>query len=750
MIKIKLIYFLVLSLSMGFPLTIFSQSNLEYVDPFIGTSNFGATNPGAVVPQGMVSVTPFNVTGSEANMFDKDKRWWSMPFAYENTWFTGYSHVNLSGVGCPDLGVILLMPTTGPVVAAVENYGSTYSNQLASPGYYSNYLNKYGIKTEVTASQRGGLSRFTFPKGQSNILLNLGTGLTNETGASLRIVNDREIEGSRMTGSFCYNDGSERPVYFVLRFSQKADGFGAWKKMPKMQAEDSWSSTSGKYKYYSDYQYPLSGDDIGAWFSFSTKADESIMVKVGISYVSTANARENLDAEIPDFNFEKTHQTARERWEEVLSCIEVEGGTKEQKTIFYTSLYHINLHPNVLNDINGQYPMMESYGVGQLKNQNRYTVFSLWDTYRNVHPFLSLVYPDLQLDMMRSVLDMYRESGWMPKWELNSRETHVMEGDPAIPMLVDSYLRGIRFFDMETAYEGMYKSATTRGVDNKLRPDIDPYLEKGYVPLEEEFDNSVSHALEYYIADWNLAQIAKVLNKEADYQRFYQQSLRYGEYFDPEFNMIRPKLANGEFLTPFDPHQGENFEPCPGFHEGTAWQYTFYVPHDIPGLMELMGGKKVFVNTLQKVFDEGLFDMANEPDINYPYLFNYAKGEEWRTQKEVNRLINTHYKATPGGIPGNDDCGTLSAWLVFSMMGFYPVCPGDMDYAITSPIFDKITLHLSKGGARNKKLVISTIKESPSSVYIKKMTRNGQRWKDYFISHQELTEGGELTFYLKD
>lgn len=732
-----------------FSLNLTGQSPLDYVDPFIGTSNFGATNPGAIVPQGMVSVTPFNVTGSESNTFDKDARWWSMPFAFENKWFSGFTHANLSGVGCPDLGVILLMPTTGTVEADVAKYGSTYSQQKASPGYYSNQLDKYGIKTEVTASQRAGLSRFVFPKGQSNILLNLGVGLTNETGASIRIVNPQEMEGSRMTGSFCYNDGSERPIYFVARFSRPATKSGVWKKMPEMQAEANWSATNGTYKYYQNYQYTLSGDDVGAWFSFDTQADETILVKVGISYVSIQNARENLETEMPDFDFEKTHQRAREKWQQTLSKIEVEGGTDTQKTIFYTSLYHINIHPNVLNDVNGQYPEMEGFGIGQVKDRNRYTVFSLWDTYRNVHPFLSLVYPGQQLDMVRSMIDMYRESGWLPKWELNSRETHVMEGDPSIPVIVDTYLRGLQDFDMETAYKGMVHSATTEGKSNKLRPDIDHYLAEGYVPLEEEFDNSVSHALEYYIADWNLAQIAKKLGKEADYQRFLSQSLRYREYFDKEFNMIRPKLADGKFLRPFDPKQGENFEPSPGFHEGTAWQYTFYVPHDINGLMQLMGGEKVFVSTLQKVFDENLFDMANEPDINYPYLFNYVKGEEWRTQKEVNRLVNTYFKTTPGGIPGNDDCGTLSTWVVFSMMGFYPVCPGDMNFALSSPIFDQITIHLDEQYYPGKTLVIKTIRDNTQDQYIKKMKRNGKPWKDYFISHQELVKGGELVFYLK-
>lgn len=741
------LFFLILLLLLNTSLS--AQKLIDYVNPFIGSSNYGATNPGAVVPQGMVSVTPFNVTGAKDNTFDKDARWWSMPFAWENKFFVGYTHVNLSGVGCPELGVIQLMPTTGEVTANVSAYGSTFSNQKASPGYYSNQLDKYNIRTEVTATQRVGLSRFHFPKGQSNILLNLGIGLTNEQGGMVHIINNQEIEGWRMTGTFCYNDDTERPVYFVARFSKPANRVGVWKKMPKMQAEANWSGTSGKFKYYKGFKREMAGDSIGAWMSFDTEVDETVMVKVAVSYVSIENARENLEAEMPGFDFEGSRTKAEEKWEGALSRISVEGGTDEQKTIFYTALYHTHIHPNVLNDVNGEYPKMEQFAVGKTETE-RYTVFSLWDTYRNFHPLMSLVYPEKQLNMVRSMVDMYKESGWLPRWELNSRETHVMEGDPAIPTIVDTYLRGLKDFDVKASYDAMYKSATTEGKTNKLRPDIDHYLAEGYVPLEAEFDNSVSHALEYYIADWNLAQFAKALNKPDDYERFLNQSLRYKEYFDhEEFQVIRPKLMNGQFLPSFNPRQGENFEPSPGFHEGNAWQYTFYAPHDIKGLVELMGGNQKFVQKLQFVFDEGHFDMANEPDINYPYLFNYIKGEEWRTQKEVRRLIDTYYKTTPDGIPGNDDCGTLSTWVIFSMMGIYPVCPGDMNYAISSPVFDKIEVKLDEKYYPGKKIEIITHRKKKEGHLIRRVNWNGERYKNYFILHDDLVKGGTLEFWMK-
>lgn len=721
----------------------------DYVNPFIGTTNFGTTNPGSIVPRGMVSVTPFNVSGSDTNTWDKDARWWSTPYSWDNSFLTGFSHVNLSGVGCPDLGVILLMPTTGEVNGDHKIYGSQMKNQEATPGYYSTDLEKYGVKAELSSTKRTGISRYTFPKGKSNILLNLGLGLTNETGAKVKIVNNQEIEGSRMTGSFCYNDGSERAVYFVARFSKPANELGVWKKMPAMQAESAWSDTDDQIKYYKDFTQEIFGDEIGTYFTFDTEENEQILVELGVSYVSIENARMNLDAESNKFDFDKTRQEAKKEWNDVLGRIKVEGGTKDQKSIFYTALYHTQIHPNIINDVNGQYPAMESYEILETENCDRYTVFSLWDTYRNFHPLMALVYPQEQLDMVRSMVDMYKESAWLPKWELNSKETHVMEGDPSIPVIVDSYLRGLTDFDVNSAYEAMYKSATTEGKNNKLRPDIDHYLKEGYVPLMAEFDNSVSHALEYYIADWNLAQFAKALDKKDDYKRFLAQSRRYKEYFDEEYKMIRPKLENGKFLKDFNPRQGENFEPCPGFHEGTAWQYTFCVPHDVKGLTKLMGGKHNFVNKLQSVFDDNLFDMANEPDIHYPYLFNYFKGEEWRTQKEVRRLIDTYYKNTPDGIPGNDDCGTLSAWIVYGMIGMYPVCPGDMDYAISSPVFDKITIELDPEFHTGKTFEIITHRKNQDDLFIDKMKFNGEKQKSYFINHKTIIEGGKLEFFLK-
>ncbi|RHR62791.1 GH92 family glycosyl hydrolase [Parabacteroides sp. AF17-28] len=729
-------------------LIVSAQQPADYVNPFIGTSNYGTTNPGAICPQGMMSVTPFNVMGSKSNKFDKDSQWWSTPYSADNNFFTGYAHVNLSGVGCPELGSLLLMPTAGELKVDYHEYGSGYKDEVAHPGYYSNLLTKYNIKTEATASMRTGLTRFTFPKGQGNILLNLGEGLTNETGATVRMVSDTEIEGSKLLGTFCYNPQAVFPIYFVMKVSKAPKQVGYWKKQREMKGvEAQWDIYSGKYKLYTKYNREMSGDDIGVWFTYDTDENEVIEVKMGVSFVSIENARLNMNTEQPDFNFDKVRAAAGQMWNDDLSRVQVEGGTQDDKTIFYTAMYHLLIHPNIIQDVNGEYPMMESLKVGHTTG-NRYTVFSLWDTYRNVSTLMTLLYPEKQLDIIRTMIDMYKESGWLPKWELYGRETLTMEGDPSIPYIVDAYMRGLRDYDIETAYEGMRKGATTPGEFNLLRPDNNDYMSKGYVPLREQYDNSVSHALEYYIADWNLSLLANALGKKEDAKLFRERAMGYKHYYSKEYGTLRPILPDGTFYSPFDPKQGENFEPSPGFHEGNAWNYTFYVPHDIMGLAKLMGGPKKFVDRLQMVFDKGYYDMANEPDIAYPYLFSYFKGEAWRTQKLVRELLGKYYHNAPNGLPGNDDTGTMSTWAIFSMMGFYPACPGDLDYVLTSPTFNKVTIRLDKKFYPKGELVIESAHQTPDDIYIKEVTAGGKKLKGYTISQQELVNAGTLRFTL--
>lgn len=721
-----------------------AQDVITYVNPFIGTSNFGATNPGAIAPRGMVSVSPFNVAGKE-NTLEKDSRWLSNPYVNENTFLTGYSHVNLSGVGCPDLGVILLMPTTGELETNHLKYGSTYTNEIAKVGYYSNVLTKYNTKVETTATVRTGVSRYSFPKGKSNILLNLGLGLTNEEGASIKIVSPTEIEGMRTVGSFCYYKPEEAyPVYFVAKFSKAAESFGVWKTPRKHSGTESeWMPYNGKTRIMEGYRKEVLGDSIGSYFSYNFEKPTQVEVKIGVSYVSIENARENLEKETEEFTFETLYKQNESNWRKQLFKIKVEGGTKDDKTIFYTALYHTLIHPNILNDFNGEYPKMGTRET--LKTENtRFTTFSFWDTYRNLHSLMSLVYPKQQSDMVKSMLAIYDESGWLPKWELNATETTTMVGDPAGIILTDTYLKGIKDFDIEKAYQAMVKSADTLE-NNPLRPGIKSYIEKGYLTTEQR--GSVSTTQEYNATDFSIALLAKELNKKEDYKRFLKRSKSYKYLFDKKLKLLRPRNTDGSWHEPFDPLAGANFTKNIGFIEGNAWQYAFMVSHDIKGLIKLMGGQKAFSKQLQKVFTSNQFDMANEPDIAYPYLFNYVKGEEWRTQEMVNKLREEYFQNKPDGLPGNDDTGTMSAWLIYSMMGIYPVSPGEPIYTISTPVFDKITIELDSNYYKGETLIIE--KSGANVGVIDNIQLNGKKHKSYFIKHSDLIKGSKLKINLK-
>ncbi len=735
--------FLVAVIALLIPFFSSARQLTDYVHPWVGSSNFGTTNPGAVCPNGMMSVSPFNVTGSEKNKWDKDSRWWSTPYTSDNCWFTGFSHVNLSGVGCPELGTIITMPTSGELSTDYLLYGSEYTGETAQPGYYALKLSKYDILAEVASTMRSSIERYTYRKGKAHVIVNLGQGLTNESGGFIRKVSDTEIEGMRLCGGFCYHSQAVFPQYFVIRVNKSPKEAGFWKKQPNMTAEAAWDEHAGKYKVYTDYAREMAGDNLGYRFTYDAEDGEQICVQMGVSFVSCENARQNLEAEQPACNFDQVRAESHRQWEEALERVKVSGGSEEQKEIFYTALYHALLHPNVLNDVNGEYPLMQggkyaaqngievvNPGIGKVaKGHNRYTVFSLWDTSRNLHQLLTLAYPEKQIDMVRSMVDMYKEWGWMPKWELYGRETFTMEGDPAIPVIADTYLKGLTDFDIQAAYKACLKSANTPGKDNKIRPDVDPYIANGYIPLgyfAQDFsgDNSVSHALEYYVADNALALLSDKLAQEAkngaqkaEYQKyakeFRKRSKGWRHYYSKESGTLRPLNSNGTFLSPFNPKDGADFSNTPGFHEGSAWNYTFYVPHDIEGLAKAMGGDKAFVAKLQKVFDEGLYDPANEPDIAYPFLFSRFKGEEHRTAQTVAALLKKYYTTRPDGIPGNDDTGVMSAWAVFSMIGMYPDCPGEPQYTLFSPVFDSVEI--------NGKYVI----------------RKDQKIKKHRITHQE-------------
>ena len=720
--------------------------NTEWVDPFIGTADYSATHPGAVVPHGMMAAVPFNVTGSELNRFDKDNRWWSTPYDIRNKYSVGFAHGALSGVGCPEMGAIITMATTGAPEADRTKRGSTYVDEVASPGYYATTYNQFGVRAEATATERASVERYTFKDGgEANIIVDLGTALSNESGAMLRRVSDNEVEGMRLLGTFCYTNQAVFPVYFVVRLSHAANSVNYWKLQPEMTGiEAQWSGDSGEYKLYQNYSREIMGDDIGAIFSLGNlEPGTEVEVKVGISYVSIENARKNLDAEVGAKSFDEVLGAAQSKWREALGRIRVAGGSDDDKTIFYTALYHSLLHPNIISDVNGEYPAMESGKTGLAVGYDRYTVFSLWDTYRNVHQLLTLVYPERQIDMIRSMVGMAEEWGWLPRWELYGRETFTMEGDPAIPVIVDSYLKGLRDFDIDAAYEAMRRSATTPGKDNPIRRDIDPYIELGYIPVgifaqDMSGDNSVSHALEYYVADNALATLAELRGDKEFSKTLRERASGWRNYYSKADGAMRPIGKDGKYVGDFDPTAGANFSNTIGFHEGSSWNYTFFVPHDIEGLIEVMGKSK-FISTLTNIFEKGYYDPTNEPDIAYPYLFSRVKGYEHLTQDYVRRLLNENYTTTPDGLPGNDDTGTMSTWAVFSMMGIYPDCPGEPYYTITTPRFERVEIDTDYGT-----IAISTEGEGNR---IKSITLGGKS-AGYRISHAELVKAKDLKLKL--
>ena len=710
----------------------------NFVNPFIGTSNEGYTNPGAVFPGGL-SLSPLNTYDTLKNDWAKPS-----PYIYGKKHISGFSYLNLSGTGCPEMGTFVLMPTSGDLQLKPEKYWSEYSAEIASPGYYTVRLNRYDIKAELTTTLRTGISRYTFSKGKSNILLNMGLSMTTRNGATLKRVSDTEVEGSKMIGGVC-GVNTIQTVYFVAKLSKRPISCGIWNEGRK----------------FPGFQREMSGTNIGAYFTFDTIENETISVKVGTSYVSVENARANLGAEQPDFDFDAIKSASVKVWNQELSKIRVEGGTENDKTMFYTALYHILLHPNVFNDVNGEYPVLQSNELTNA-NSNRiskvdgfdyYTSFSLWDTYRNIHPFLSLIYPQKQLNVVKTMIAMYKDIGWLPKLEYGGMETYIMVGDPAISVIADTYLRGIRGFDVDLAYEAMKHNATVSETNNPVRPGLDNLLKYGYIPEGEknkrEVWGSVSTAQEYCIADWNLAQMARSLGKEADYKLFYDRSMLYKNYFDPSTNFIRPRLADGSWYKPFDPSKGgRSLQSHAGFVEGNSWNYTFMEPYDIPGLIKLMGGGKKFTEKLSTCFDSSYFNMGNEPDMAYPYLFNYVKGEEWRTQKQVRAMIYKNFSNSPSGLPGNDDCGTTSACLLFAMMGFYPACPGDMDFQLASPLFKKITIALDPKFYPGKEFVIEARNAGKDDYYVESMVLNGKPYKKYTLNHQDIVRGGKLSFVL--
>ena len=680
------------------------QPLTSYVNPMIGTDGTGHTYPGATMPFGMVQLSP-----------DTKLSGWQgcSGYHYEDSLIYGFSHTHLSGTGCEDYCDVLVMPQVGDVHWDNEDYKSAFRHETekASPGYYAVTLDKYGIKAELTVTNRVGLHKYTFPKDtQGYILIDLKH--RNKLLQSRITLNGKnEVSGCRISRQWA----RERRVFFVARFSQP------------FVAEQIQDSTK-----------------VALTFDLNDK--KPLLVKVAISSVSVDNARQNLETELPEWDFEQCRKAADAAWDAELSKVEVEGGTKAERINFYTALYHAFIVPNLYMDVNSEFSGRG--GKTGIADGDNYTVFSLWDTYRAAHPLYTILQPKRNEDFIRSFLRLYDQGGLLPVWELAGNETFCMIGHHAVSVIADAYTKGYRGFDVEKAYAACRKSADTTLFGLPF------FIAKGYIPLTEESE-SVSKTLEYAYNAWCIAQMAKTMGKEADYAEYIQRAQYYKNIYDPEAGFMRAK-SNETWVSPFDPRE-VNFN----YTEANAWQYSFYVPQDISGLAALHGGKEKLAAVIDEMFAAatettgrhqsditgliGQYAHGNEPSHQMAYLYNYL-GRPWKTQAMVRRIMDELYTPQNDGLCGNEDCGQMSAWYVLSAMGFYQMAPGTPYYTIGSPLFKKVTIHLDNG----RQFVIKADKPSSKNCCIQSATFNGNSFTKSYFTHADLLMGGELTFKMRD
>ncbi|MEN8157458.1 MAG: GH92 family glycosyl hydrolase [Bacteroidota bacterium] len=667
------------------------------VNVFTGTGGDGHTYPGAVLPFGMVQLSPDTRLTGQASCGG---------YYYPDSSIIGFSHTHLSGVGEPEFRDILFMPTVGEVKTNPGDASSptggyrssfTHAGESAEPGYYAVRLDDYQIDVELTATPRCGFHKYTFPETDSGHII---IDLLHPDGAEeswLRQVNDREIEGLRRSHGWAW----DQYVYFVARFSKPFT--------LSDQVADSLSQGV-------------------AVLNYSTSEGEEVFVKVGISAVSTEGARENLNAEIPGWDFDQLRTKAAEAWNSELGRIEVQGGTPEQQTIFYTSLYHALLSPSLFMDVDSLYRGVD-HQVHRATGFTNYTVFSLWDTFRGLHPLFTIVDQQRTLDFIRSLLAKYEDGGRLPMWPLAGNYTDDMLGYHAVSVIADAYMKGIRDFDVELAYEAVKHTAELDRLGLKY------YKRIGYLPCDRQGE-SVSKTLEYCYDDWCISQMARELEQESDYQRFLQRAHFYENVFDTSTNFMRGRRLDGKWLEPFDPLVNS------AYSEGNAYQYLF-VPHDVEGVIKLMGGEKVFSAWLDTLFARGQYQHGNEPSHHLAYLYNYT-GEAWKTQERVHRILTESYGDGPGGLAGNEDCGQMSAWYILSSMGFYSVTPGQNIYAIGRPLFDRTTIRLENGNS----FTVKTVNNGPENIYIQSATLNGTPLLRSYLTHKEIMSGSTLTLQM--
>ena len=700
----------------------------KYVNPFIGTGTIdgglsGNNYPGATSPFGMIQLSPD--TSEAPNWGD------ASGYDYNRSTILGFSHTRLSGTGASDLIDVTLMPTSSGRTSSTF----THDEEKASPGYYQVMLKDENINVELTTTQRNGIHRYQYPAGKdAEVILDMdhsadkGSWGRRIINSQIRILNDHAVEGYRIITGWA----KLRKIYFYMEFSSPI-----------------LTSTLRDGGRVHENTAVVNGTNLHGCFRFGKLNGKPLTCKVALSSVSMENARQNMEQEAPHWDFDRYMAAADADWEKQLGKIEIKG-TEVQKEIFYTALYHTMIQPNIMSDVNGEY-MAADYTARKVgDNETHYTTFSLWDTFRASHPLYTLLEPERVTDFVKSMIRQYEYYGYLPIWQLWGQDNYCMIGNHSIPVITDAILKGIPGIDVEKAYEAVYNSSVTSHPNSPF----EVWEKYGFMP-ENIQTQSVSITLEQAFDDWCVAQLAEKLNKDADYERFHKRSEYYRNLFHPKTKFFQSKNDKGEWIEPFDPYQygGNGGHP---FTEGNAWQYFWYVPHNIQALMELTGGTKAFEQKLDTFFTSnykseqmnhnasgfvGQYAHGNEPSHHVAYLYNFA-GQPWKTQKYVSHILNTLYNNTSSGYAGNDDCGQMSAWYVFSAMGFYPVNPADGRYIIGSPLLDECTLKL----AGNKDFHIRTIRKSPEDIYIQSVTLNGKKHKDFFITHQDIMNGGTMVF----
>ena len=727
----------------------------EYTDSvnvFIGTGGHGHTFPGATLPHGMVQLSP------DTRLFGWDA---CSGYYYDDTSIMGFTHTHLSGTGIGDYGDILFMPVVGekPLIAGTaenpdEGYRSRFSHEQESarPGYYQVLLQDDSINVELTATLRAGLHRYTYPKASdARLIVDMEPTIHGHQHpvTQIRVVNDSTIAGMKYTVGWA----KHHYVYFYAVFSSPFD-----------------------YKLYSGTEYQSDSTSVTvntakAVMSFrNLPADGRVLAKVGISSVDEEGARLNVEAEIPNWDFEGVMKQANTVWNEALGKIDIETSDNDSRTVFYTSLYHAFIQPSLASDVDGRYRTM-GHEIKQDASYTNYTVFSLWDTFRAAHPLYTIVTPEQNQAFIRSLLRKYDEGGILPKWELASNETGTMIGYHAVSVIADAMMKKQCDFDVKKALEACIRSSVydTTGVtpmmdrqilNGKLMPVSIKYKnELGYIPCDK-VGGSVSQGLEFAYNDWLIAQMMKEHNRKDLYDKYMELSRNYRNYFDPETKLMRGRLSDGSWITSFDP---ASVQRPSNYVEGNAWQWAWFVPQDVEGLMELVGGQKYFEAHLDTLFTTsyeltgdpnaaadvtgmiGQYAHGNEPSHHIPYLYNYA-GAPRKTQALVDHILRTLYHNDPNGLSGNEDVGQMSAWYALSAMGFYSFCPGRPVYEIGRPIFDKVTIHLSNG----KDFVIQAKNNSVENKYIRSMKLNGEDLAEPRFSHFDLMKGGELIFEMEN